>query len=99
MAIEIGVGGYQPHAAADIYKNGYGDCKDKATLLITMLGHIGLRGYPALVGTRGDIEADPKTPTLATFDHMIVALPGFRHSPPCRRAVSFIRPEDPDSLD
>ena len=75
VAIEIGVGGYQPHAAADIYKNGYGDCKDKATLLITMLGHIGLRGYPALVGTRGDIEADPKTPTLATFDHMIVALP------------------------
>ena len=75
VAIEIGVGGYQPHAAADVYKNRYGDCKDKATLLITMLGHIGLRGYPALVGTRRDIEADPKIPTLATFDHMIVALP------------------------
>ncbi len=81
MAIEIGVGGYQPHPAADVFKNKYGDCKDKATLLITMLGHIGLRGYPALVGTRGDIEADPKTPTLATFDHMIVALPGSRQPP------------------
>jgi hypothetical protein len=75
VAIEIGIGGYQPHAAPDVYKYKYGDCKDKATLLLTMLDHIGLRGYPALVGTRGDVEADPKVPTLATFDHMIVALP------------------------
>jgi hypothetical protein len=75
VAIEIGVGGYQPHYPADVEKNKYGDCKDKATLLISMLNKIGLRGYPALVGTRGDVEADPSTPTLATFDHMIVALP------------------------
>jgi hypothetical protein len=75
VAIEIGVGGYQPHLPADVYKNKYGDCKDKASLLISMLNKIGLRGYPALVGTRGDVEADPKAPTLATFDHMIVALP------------------------
>jgi hypothetical protein len=75
VAIEIGVGGYQPHPPADVYKNKYGDCKDKATLLISMLGKIGLRAYPALVGTRGDVEADPKVPTLATFDHMIVAFP------------------------
>jgi hypothetical protein len=75
VAIEIGVGGYQPHPPADVYKNKYGDCKDKATLLISMLGKIGLRAYPALVGTRGDVEADPKVPTLATFDHMIVAYP------------------------
>jgi hypothetical protein len=75
VAVEIGIGGYQPHAAPDVYKYKYGDCKDKATLLLTMLNDIGLRAYPALVGTRGDIEADPKVPTLATFDHMIVALP------------------------
>jgi len=75
VAIEIGVGGYQPHLPADVYKNKYGDCKDKASLLISMLNKIGLPGYPALVGTRGDVEADPAAPTLATFDHMIVALP------------------------
>ena len=75
VAIEIGVGGYQAHPAADVFKYKYGDCKDKATLLLTMLDHIGLRGHPALVGTRGDIEADLKVPTLATFDHMVVALP------------------------
>jgi hypothetical protein len=75
VAIEIGIGGYQPHLPADVFKNKYGDCKDKATLLISMLDKIGVRGYPALVGTRGDVEADAKAPTLATFDHMIVALP------------------------
>lgn len=75
LAIEIGVGGFQPHPPADVYKNKYGDCKDKATLLISMLGKIGLRAYPALVGTRGVVEADPKAPTLATFDHVIVAFP------------------------
>jgi Domain of Unknown Function with PDB structure (DUF3857) len=75
VAVEIGIGGFEPHAAADVFQNRYGDCKDKATLLLTMLDHLGLHGYPALVGTRGDVEADPKIPTLATFDHMIVALP------------------------
>jgi hypothetical protein len=74
VAVEIGIGGFQPHPAADVFRNKYGDCKDKATLLLTMLDHLGLRGYPALVGTRGDVEADPSVPTLATFDHMIVAL-------------------------
>ena len=75
VAIEIGIGGYQPHLPADVFKNKYGDCKDKATLLISMLNKIGLRAYPALVGTREDVEADPKAPTLATFDHVIVAFP------------------------
>jgi len=75
VAVEIGVGGFEPHPAADVFRNKYGDCKDKATLLLTMLDHIGLRGYPALVGTRQHVEADPAVPTLATFDHMIVALP------------------------
>jgi hypothetical protein len=75
VAIEIGIGGYQPHPAADVYKYKYGDCKDKANLLISMLSKSGIRAYPALVGTRGDVEADPAAPTLATFDHMIVALP------------------------
>ena len=92
VAIEIGIGGYQPHPAEEVYKNKYGDCKDKANLLISMLGKIGLRGYPALVGTRGDVEANPKIPTLTTFDHMIVALPV---SPSLRPSVERFPSYDP----
>lgn len=93
VAVEIGIGGFEPHAAADVFRSRYGDCKDKATLLLTMLDHIGLRGYPALVGTRGDIEADPQIPTLATFDHMIVALPVPSELQPAVRGLSSYDPE------
>jgi Domain of Unknown Function with PDB structure (DUF3857) len=75
VAVEIGDGGFQPHAAADVYRYKYGDCKDKAMLLISMLAKIGVPAFPALVGTRGDIEAAPSAPTLISFDHMIVAVP------------------------
>jgi transglutaminase-like putative cysteine protease len=44
VAVEIGIGGFEPHPAADVFRNKYGDCKDKATLLLTMLDHLGLRG-------------------------------------------------------
>ena len=45
VAIELGIGGWQPHAAADIFTHHYGDCKDKATLLSTMLQEIGVDSY------------------------------------------------------
>lgn len=72
VAIEIGVGGHQPHAAADIFKAHYGDCKDKATLLSAMLDAIGVRSTWVLVDTnRGMISAD--APSLIG-NHMIAAI-------------------------
>ena len=52
MAIEIGIGGYQPHYFQDILKNRYGDCKDKATLLSAMLKEIGLESYYVQINSR-----------------------------------------------
>ena len=40
-----GIGGWQAHYAGDIYRNRYGDCKDKTTLLISMLQAVGIRAY------------------------------------------------------
>ena len=37
VAIELGVGGWQPHPAGDVCSHHFGDCKDKATLLSSML--------------------------------------------------------------
>jgi transglutaminase-like putative cysteine protease len=31
IGIDLGMGRYQPHSAADVLENGYGDCKDKHT--------------------------------------------------------------------
>jgi hypothetical protein len=43
--VELGIGGWQAHYAADVYRNKYGDSKDKATILISMLQAIGVRAY------------------------------------------------------
>ena len=48
-AIEIGIGGHQPHAAGDVLGHRYGDCKDKATLLNTMLQEIGIDSYNVMI--------------------------------------------------
>src|SRR5271166_1472951 len=42
VGIEIGIGGFQPHPASDIFRSRYGDCKDKATLLSSMLKEAGI---------------------------------------------------------
>src|SRR5208282_2993265 len=74
VAIEIGIGGYQPHAAGDIYANKYGDCKDKVTLLSTMLAEIGVKSFYVLVNSeRGMVSRD--APSALGFDHVIVAIP------------------------
>jgi len=73
VAIEIGIGGYQPHAAGDVFRNRYGDCKDKATLLKAMLKEIGIESHYVLVHTtRGHV--DPQLPLLASFNHVILAI-------------------------
>jgi transglutaminase-like putative cysteine protease len=67
-----GIGGWQAHYAGDIYRNRYGDCKDKATLLISMLQAVGIRAYYLHVDSeRGTI--DPAAPSLAG-NHMIAAI-------------------------
>ncbi|GGG93701.1 DUF3857 domain-containing protein [Silvibacterium dinghuense] len=72
VGIEIGVGGYIPHAATDTYRNRYGDCKDKATLLLAMLNAVGVRGTWVMVDTeRGVVDAE--TPSLIG-NHMIAAI-------------------------
>ncbi|ABF39544.1 hypothetical protein Acid345_0539 [Candidatus Koribacter versatilis Ellin345] len=74
VEISIGkVGGWQSHMAGDTFANGYGDCKDKATLLVTMLQEAGIESYLALVDSERGV-VNPAVPTPWTFDHMIVAI-------------------------
>lgn len=73
VAIEIGIGGYQPHSASSTLSNRYGDCKDKATLLTVMLREAGVQAYPVLVhSSRG--RTRPEFPSPYQFNHMIVAV-------------------------
>jgi len=73
VAIELGIGGWQPHPAPDVYFHRYGDCKDKATLMKSMLEEIGVDSYEVLINIhRGSIT--PQTPAYRGFDHQIIAV-------------------------
>jgi hypothetical protein len=82
VAIELGIGGYQPHAAAQVLTNHYGDCKDKATLLSAMLKELGVDStYLIVNANRGAVSAD--TPVNLGFNHAVLAiqLPGSLQDP------------------
>ena len=73
VAIELGIGGYQPHFAADVFSHRYGDCKDKAGLLHSMLKEIGVDSYFVIINTeRGSVSA--ATPPNLYFNHAILAI-------------------------
>ncbi len=73
VAIEVGIGGYQPHPAREIFSNRYGDCKDKATLLTTMLREIGVDSYYVLINASRGVVA-PEFPSVLGFNHVILAI-------------------------
>ncbi len=73
VAIELGVGGVQPHPASEVLTHGYGDCKDKVTLLSSMLKEIGIESHYVLINTeRGSVAAG--TPPNMGFNHAIIAI-------------------------
>ncbi len=71
VSLSFGIGRYQPHAASDVLQNGYGDCKDKHTLLSAMLRAEGIQSYPVLIHSSRKLDAD--VPSPAQFDHVITA--------------------------
>ena len=74
VAIEMGIGGWQPHSAADAFSHRYGDCKDKTTVTISMLHEIGVESYYLLVNSRRG-AVTPDTPAnVYAFNHAVVAI-------------------------
>jgi len=72
VGIELGIGGYQPRMPDTVMVTGYGDCKDKATLFVTALTHLGIRAYPVLLSINATARRD--LPTPQQFNHEIAAV-------------------------
>ena len=72
IGIAFGIGRYQPHAASEVLANQYGDCKDKHTLLASLLGAAGFKVYPALISASHEIN--PEVPSPSQFDHVITVV-------------------------
>ena len=75
VGLELGKHGYQPHKATSIFENKYGDCKDKATLLLSMLDAAGIKGGSiVLIPTNIMAQVDTTMPTLDQFNHAIATI-------------------------
>jgi uncharacterized protein DUF3857/transglutaminase superfamily protein len=73
VAIELGIGGWQPHPASEILGHRYGDCKDKATLMSAMLQQIGVESFYVTINTkRGSVV--PNVQAHLGFNHAILAV-------------------------
>jgi tetratricopeptide (TPR) repeat protein/transglutaminase-like putative cysteine protease len=69
VSLSFGLGRYQPHAASEVLDNGYGDCKDKNTLLAALLASQGFESTSVLIGSQHQL--DPDIPSPSQFDHVI----------------------------
>jgi tetratricopeptide (TPR) repeat protein len=73
IGVSFGIGRYQPHSAAEVLANQYGDCKDKHTLLASLLTAAGIPAYPALISTIREVDGD--VPSPGQFNHLITVVP------------------------
>jgi tetratricopeptide (TPR) repeat protein len=73
ISLSFGVGRYQPHAASDVLHNQYGDCKDKHTLLASLLEASGYHASSVLINSSRKL--DPDVPSPSQFDHVISLVP------------------------
>jgi tetratricopeptide (TPR) repeat protein len=69
VSISLGAGRYQPRSADDVLRDQYGDCKDKHTLLASLMESIGFRASAALI--HSTVKLDPDFPSPSQFDHVI----------------------------
>ena len=73
VSLSFGLGRIQPHASSEVLANGYGDCKDKNTLLAALLDAEGFHSTSVLIGSK--MKLDPDVPSPSQFDHVITRVP------------------------
>ena len=72
VAIALGMGGYQPRMPDTVRVTGFGDCKDKATLFVASMRHLGIEAYPVLLSATATARRD--LPSIQQFNHEIAAV-------------------------
>jgi hypothetical protein len=74
VSVDLGKSGFEPSTAPEVFENKYGDCKDKSTLLISMLRSAGIPAYYVLIPTNGIGNLIRDFPYPFQFNHCIVAI-------------------------
>jgi hypothetical protein len=74
ISIQIGMGRYRPHSATEVFAKSYGDCKDKANLMRTMLKAVKINAYPVLIFSGDPTYVREEWPSPTQFNHAIIAV-------------------------
>ena len=75
VGLEFGIHGFLPYRVPQIVQRGFGDCKDKASLIYTMLREAGIDARLVLLRTRHNGAISDLPASLAVFDHAIAYVP------------------------
>ncbi len=75
VALEFGIYGYKPHRCVQTITRGWGDCKDKATALVTLLREVGVPATMVVLRTQLKGGLRSKVASFAPFDHAIAYVP------------------------
>jgi cellulose synthase operon protein C len=75
VGLEFGIHGFKPYKVSQVLARKFGDCKDKAALLVALLSQVGVDAEMVLLRTRRNGRIAPAPASLAIFDHAIVYVP------------------------
>ncbi len=75
VALEFGIYGYKPRRCVQTVARGWGDCKDKATVIVTLLKELGIDATMVVTRTRMRGDFRSKVASFAPFDHAIAYVP------------------------
>lgn len=78
VAMEFGIYSYKPYPVTQVYARRFGDCKDKASLMIAMLRALNIDAELALVRTRKLGDVSDRATTLAVFNHALAYVPKYK---------------------
>lgn len=72
FGVEMGENSHRPSAPGLTWQRRYGDCKDKAYLMSTVLQRLGMEAMPALVSSARGRDVFEAPAAASMFDHVIV---------------------------
>ncbi len=75
LHVGLGIHGWKPYRTSTVYRNRYGDCKDKAALLKVMLDEAGIDTEMVLVRTRRLGSVDDEPASMNIFNHAVAYVP------------------------
>lgn len=71
-ALDLGTNSHAPYRPETVIARRFGDCKDKALLLASLLAEAGIRAEPVLVDTDGGEALPARLPSAGVFDHVVL---------------------------